>query len=451
MHLNQWIVVVVCSVGATSAAQFNGQTVAARKSRAADFVVPIERSTLPNGLVVLLSPDDGTNEVAIELSFGCGALRQPANLAGLPHVVEHAIASGTTAETNYQALLEARGATDFNGFTNPDRMGYTGVVPPEELPFALWVHADRLGRRETLMTEASLERHRRIVMQEKLLRLEDAAYGASGRMMFRYLFPKTHPLHEGVIGTSATMSGITLADANTFARTCLVPNNAMLVVAGRFTVPETMAAIEATLGRLPRGPEPIPLGEAPKLTKTMSQLISEDVARKPRVTRAWALPLARSNDAFALSLGAALLPVYTDGLIGMRVESDYFSTGAGGVFALAVTTPHPLDPAEPTSNAEAVLRNLTFAPLPADVVAASYHLIDLQILGSLSSMPSRVQTVSRLFHEGEGAAALPSLDRHWRFSPERLHGDTSELLKGAHLVLESKPVRPLPKPPERRR
>lgn len=450
MNFDRLVVVVVVGLGSWAFAQFNGQTVAARKSRPTDFALVVERRQLNNGLVVLMSPDEGANDVAIELSFGCGALRQAPNLAGLPHLVEHALASGPTPETDYQRLLEARGATDFNGFTTMDRMGFTGVVPPEELPFALWVHADRLGRRERLILGPELERHRRIVMQEKLLRIEDASYGAATRMMFRYLFSKRHPLHEGIIGTAATLEAITVDDAVAFARTCLVPNNAVLSLAGRFDVEQAMHAVTETLGRLPAGAPLAPVPDTPPLAQGRTADVVEDVARKPQVTMAWWLPSVRKDDAYTLSLGATLLEVYTDGLIGMRVESAVVPNGIGGIFALSVTTPHPLAATEPGSNAEVVLRNLTYSPLPADVVAASYHLLDHQLLAGLSSTASRAALLSHLYHQAEGAQTLPPLDRHWHFSPELLHAGTAPFLKGAHVVLESKPVRPLP-PPRRKR
>jgi hypothetical protein len=444
MHLERVVLVLVCSVGFWSYGQFTGQTVVPRKTRPADFTVPVERRTLPNGLIVLLSPDDSVNEVAVDLTFGCGALRQPPGRAGLAHLVEHALASGPTPETDYQALLEARGATDFNGFTSMDRFGYSLVTPPEELSFTLWVQADRLGRRETLTTDASLARHRRIVMQEKLLRIEDASYGAATRMGFRYLFAKSHPLHEGVMGTAASLESITVADVNAFAKTCLLPNNAVLTLAGRFTVESAMAAITATLGRLPRGADLDPFPKTARLTTSSAHGVTEDVARRPRVTMLWTIPELGAQDAYALSLGATLLPVYTDGLNGMLVESDFVSNGPGGLFVLAVTTPRPLDPAEPVANADFVLRNLTFAPLPADVVAASYHLLDQRQLALLSSMAARASLIASLFRETGGRGELPSLDRHWRFSPEALHSQTAGFLKQSKVTVQSKPTRPLP-------
>jgi hypothetical protein len=444
MRFERVVFVLVCSVGVCSYGQFVGQTVAPRKSRAPDFTVPVERRTLRNGLVVLMSPDAHANEVAIELTFGCGALRHSSARGGLAHLVEHALASGPTPETDYQGLLEARGATDFNGATSMDRLAYSVVVPPEELAFALWVHADRLGRRDTLTTAESLARHRRIVLQEKLLRIEDASYGAAMRMAFRYLYAKSHPLHEGIIGTAATLEAITVDDVNTFARACLVPNNAVLTLAGRFAPEEALGALATTLERVPRGADLPPLPKTGLLPATAKHDVTEDIARRPRVLLAWTIPTVGADDAFALSLGATLLPVYTDGLIGMHVESDFVPGGPGGLFALSVTTPHPLDPAEPAANADVVLRNLTFSPLPADVVAASYHLIDQRLLSLLSSMPSRAALLTALYREGDGRGELAPLDRHWRYSPEKLHSDTARILKGPHIVIESRPTRPLP-------
>lgn len=444
MHLERVVLVLVCSVGVSSLGQYVGQTVVPRKSRATDFAVSVERRTLPNGLVVLLSPDARANEVAVELTFGCGALRHSSARGGLAHLVEHALASGPTPETDYQAQLETRGATDFNGATSMDTLAYTVVVPPEELAFALWVHADRLGRRTELTTQESLARHRKIVLQEKVMRVEDASYGAAMRMAFRYLYAKSHPLHEGVIGTAATLEAITVDDVNTFARSCLVPNNAVLTLAGRFDVDEVMRTLEGTLARVPRGADLPPIPKTGQLPATARHDVTEDVARRPRVTLVWTIPSLGADDAFALSLGATLLPVYTDGLIGMHVESEFVSSGPGGLFALSVTTPHPLDPAEPAANADVVLRNLTFSPMPADVVAASYHQLDQRVLASLTSMPSRAALLTDLYRETDGRGPLAPLDRHWNYSPEKLNVDTARFLKGTHVVVESRPTRPLP-------
>ncbi|MCA2978178.1 MAG: insulinase family protein [Myxococcaceae bacterium] len=444
MSFARVVLFLACSLSAHGFAQFSGQSVAPRRSKPTDFALPAERRGLPNGLVVLVSPDEGANEVAVEISFGCGALAHSSARGGLAHLAEHALASGPTPDTDYQAMLEANGATDFNGSTTLDSLSYSVVVPPEALALALWVHADRLGRRETLTTPEALARHRRIVLQEKLARLEDAPYGAATRLAFRGLFAKSHPLHEGVIGTAATLEAVTVDDVNAFARACLTPDNAVLTLAGRFTPAEALAAVEATLGRLPRGSGAPPLPRTAKLQAVSKLDVPEDVARRARVTLMWPLPALGRDEAYALSLGATLLPIYTDGLNGMEVASVYLPSGAGGLFALSVTTPRPADASEPRGNAEVVLRNLTFNPLPADVVAISYKLLDLHLLARLSSMSARAALLSALHREAGAEAELPPLDRHWRYSPEKLHADTKDFFKGAHVSVESKPTRPLP-------
>lgn len=423
---------------------FPGQKVAERKTVAKDFDFPLERRELPNGLIVLLSADEFSNDVSVDLSFGCGALEQPPGKAGLAHLTEHALASGPTPETDYRQLLERRGATVFNGLTTVDRLSFVVVVPPEELELALWANADRLGTLPALLTADALERHRRIVMQEKLLRIEDAPYGASVRMAMRQLFPKTHPLHEGVMGTEATLKSVTVGDVQAFAHACLLPNNAVLTIAGRFRVDDAMAQVERTLGRLPRGgapPEPVATGV---LLEDRQLKVSEDVARMPRVTFAWSFSNPWPEHSEALELGSVLLPVYTDGLIGMRVESEYLEFAGGGLFVLAVTTPRAKDQGEAVGNAEVVLRNLTRSMMPADVLAFAFHVIDRITLSSLSATDGRVALIKRLVSGGREPVVRGFFDRHWKMSPVLLEQTSGKVLKGPHVSVEAKPTRPLP-------
>lgn len=422
------------------------QEVTTRRTTAADLALSVERYVTGNGLTVLLSPDPAANQVVTILSFAAGGVREPPKLSGLAHLAEHLYAAGLTPGTDYQALLEQRGALYFNASTSIDRMSFYTTVPPEELPLALWCHADRLGRLPSTFTAEGFEHHRRVVLQERQQELEDAAYGTTQMAMMARLFPESSPLHRGVIGTPASLAGATLADARAYGDRYLVPANATLVLTGRFDPAQAREWVERTLGTLPPGVR----AEAPAAPRPVAQAaelkVVEARARRPRVTLAWTIPTPGDEVVESLSLGSVLLPIYSDGLVGMSVDAAFLPFEGGAVFALEVTLPHAADVTEAGMNAEVVLRMLANAPMPADLVVATLHAYDRLTLARLASPVGRAALLASIEQLGLGALRGHSpTERHWRLTPEVIFANAYQALKTPHLIIHARPTRPLEK------
>ena len=258
-----------------------------------------QRFELPNGLIVLLAPDRGFSNVLVWTTFRAGTLYEPAGRSGLAHLVEHLMATGPTPQTDYQTLLETRGARHFNASTDFETMQFETVVPAAELSLALWVDADRLGSLPALIDAEQVERNRRVVLQERAVRDVDAPYGLVDEQLFKRLFAAPHPLHGSVAGVPAELAHVTAGDAQTFATRLLVPANGVLTIVGRFDPAEARRLIEDGLGRLPAGrrariPALPPFGQA------MVDARQELIAREPRVIEAWRLSRVSHDEALAL-------------------------------------------------------------------------------------------------------------------------------------------------------
>ena len=279
-----------------------------------------QRFELPNGLIVLLAPDRGFSNVLVWTTFRAGTLYEPAGRSGLANLVEHLMATGPTPQTDYQTLLETRGARHFNASTDFETMQFETVVPAAELSLALWVDADRLGSLPALIDAEQVERNRRVVLQERAVRDVDAPYGLVDEQLFKRLFAAPHPLRGSVAGVPAELAHVTAGDAQTFATRLLVPANGVLTIVGRFDPAEARRLIEDGLGRLPAGrrariPALPPFGQA------MVDARQELIAREPRVIEAWRLSRVSHDEALALRLGAQLLSFLTDGAFGMRLSA----------------------------------------------------------------------------------------------------------------------------------
>jgi hypothetical protein len=113
--------------------------------------------------------------------------------------------------------------------------------------------------------------------------------------------------------------------------------------------------------------------------------VVEDLSRKPRIPMAWALTDPFPGTIEALSLGAVLMTIYTDGLVGMSVDAEFIEDPRGGLFVMTVTMPHALDPLEASNNAEVVYRNLVQGAASSDVIVSTFHALDRVFLQTLTS------------------------------------------------------------------
>jgi len=105
--------------------------------------VAYEKTTLPNGLELILIEDHRLPIVAVNIWYHVGPANEAPGLTGFAHLFEHMMFAATRHLPRGMAdrLLEGAGATDSNGSTDYDRTNYYDTVPSNQLALALWVHA----------------------------------------------------------------------------------------------------------------------------------------------------------------------------------------------------------------------------------------------------------------------------------------------------------------------
>lgn len=413
--------------------------------------VPVERVVLPNGLVVLLAPDPTVSSVAVWMSFRAGALHGDAVRSGLAHLVEHLMASGPTPDTDYATLLERRRARWFNATTGFDFMTFEAVVPAEELPLALWVATDRLATLPGLVDAALVEKHRRVVLQERAIRNVDVPYGLVDEHLLGRLYARPHPLHGGVIGSPATLASITAEDVRTFVAARLVPANAILTLVGRFDPGVARRLVEEGLGRLPSGRRPGPASVPPwPLSMSLVEEQRELLSREPRVTLAWRFPGIPHDDATALQLGAVLLTFLTDGAWGMRIDAHLQEYAGESTFTMDLVVPYDEPARVVQDDAEAFLRLLTHREIPFEHLVAANLLLDRSALFSLDALRTRAVILTRVEDRFGGRGRVADvLARHWDLDGGVVRDTARVFLKVPKLVLHARPVRPKPARAER--
>jgi zinc protease len=105
----------------------------------------IQRTTLPNGLRVVLQPDSSVPTVAVAMTYDVGSKDEQPGQSGFAHLFEHLMFQGSkhVAPSQHGRLVAARGGI-VDGKSDGERTLYFQTLPANELALALWLEADRL-------------------------------------------------------------------------------------------------------------------------------------------------------------------------------------------------------------------------------------------------------------------------------------------------------------------
>jgi zinc protease len=248
-----------------------------------------EKSTLANGLEVILHEDHSTPIVVVNTWYKVGSGDEKPGRTGFAHLFEHIMFMGSqnVPVGAFDKWLEAAGANN-NGSTTEDRTNYYESMPSNALPLALWLDADRMGRLLPVMDQQKMDLQRDVVKNERRQRVDNVPYGTAAETILEALYPKNHPYHWPVIGSMTDLSAASLDDVKEFFRTYYAPNNATLVIAGDFNRDSALVWVERYFGGIPRGPKLPARPIVPPVAVRDTFLVLEDKVTLPRLYETWA-------------------------------------------------------------------------------------------------------------------------------------------------------------------
>jgi len=340
-------------------------TVAAQRSASSRGVprLEFEKTTLPNGLEVILHEDHSTPIVVVNTWYKVGSGDEKPGRTGFAYLFEHIMFMGSqnVPTGQFDKLLEAAGANN-NGSTTEDRTNYYESLPSNALPLALWLDADRMGHLLPVMDQAKLDLQRDVVKNERRQRVDNVPYGKWRETVLAALYPPNHPYHWPVIGSMADLSAASLEDVKQFFTTYYAPNNATIVIAGDFNRDSALTWVNRYFGGIPHGPAMPPRPVVPAVTVPRDTfLVLEDRVVLPRLFEVWETGRIFTPDDAPLDVLASVLAgdknsrLYKRLVFDMQVAQDVSafnnSTKLDGNFNIIVT---PKPGQTPTRMAELV-------------------------------------------------------------------------------------------------
>ena len=210
----------------------------------------IEEYTLDNGLHVVLAPNENAHKVMMNTVYSAGALNDPKGKGGLAHLLEHLAFKGTqdVVGEEFQRRLDQY-TLMHNAMTSYEATQYINVMRPDQhaIDELIYLEAQRMNK--LVIQDKFVPSEIEIVRRERELRLDqpfsvlidDAFKSAYGNQSLGRL----------AIGDLSELKSIRLNELKTFYQTWYAPNNATMVITGKFDKVKTLNAIEQNFKSIP--------------------------------------------------------------------------------------------------------------------------------------------------------------------------------------------------------
>lgn len=209
----------------------------------------INEYRLANGLQVLLFADQTKQNATVNIVYRVGSRHESYGETGMAHLLEHLLFKGTPKHQNIPQELTSHGANP-NGSTWYDRTNYyeSFAANDANLEWALDLESDRMINsyiaRKDLDSEFSVVRNEMESGENSPVRILMEKVMANA-----YLW---HNYGKSTIGARADVENVKIENLQAFYRKYYQPDNATLVVGGKFDEAKTLDLINKKFGSIPK-------------------------------------------------------------------------------------------------------------------------------------------------------------------------------------------------------
>ena len=302
-------------------------------------VVMIEGVTeyrLDNGLQVLLAPDDSRAQTTVNMSYRVGSRHEGPGETGMAHLLEHLLFRGSPRHPDALAEFSRRGLAA-NGSTSNDLTNYyaTFASNPETLRWYLAWQADAMLNSNIARQDLDAEMP---VVRNEMERGENSPFSMLMQQVASAAYV-WHPYGRSVIGARSDVEHVGIEPLRAFYHRYYQPDNATLIVTGRFDAQQTLQWIAQEFGPIPRPGRPLPPDSTTEPVQQGARSVTlQRIGGSPIVLAQYHVPAAGSDAYTALAIGSAMLadtpagPLYQS-LVAQNLASSVFG------FARAMAQP----------------------------------------------------------------------------------------------------------------
>lgn len=223
----------------------------------------IEEYRLKNGLQVLVVPNDQETKVMLDVVYFTGSLNDPKGKSGLAHLLEHLAFKGTKhiSGNEFQRRLD-KYTLRANAVTNHYATRYLNVIRPdaESIAQVLQLEAERMHH--LVLKADDVPSEIEIIKREREVRMDKAPALMADELLTRLYGDQS--LGRMPIGRLDELKSIQLAELQKYYQTWYAPNNAALIITGKFKKDDLLQQLDTAFSSIPAKSLP-PQPTAPRL------------------------------------------------------------------------------------------------------------------------------------------------------------------------------------------
>jgi len=259
----------------------------------------VHRTTLPNGLTVLVRRDDSAPVVAIVTHVKAGYFDETDDIVGIAHVLEHMYFKGTARRGVGEISRETKGAGGYlNAGTIYDYTSYYAVLPSSGFAKGLDVQADAYAN--SIVDADELGRELEVIIQEAK-RKTDNPTAVAVETLYEVLHD-THRIRRWRIGREAGLRTFDREKLVRFYRNFYRPSNTILTIVGDIDVDDAMRQVTDLYGPLEDGEISRAPGEAESSVDAFRyRELAGDISQA-QLVMGWRTPHTMHEDTPALDL-----------------------------------------------------------------------------------------------------------------------------------------------------
>ncbi|WP_425257562.1 M16 family metallopeptidase [Rubrivivax sp. RP6-9] len=294
---------------------------------------------LANGLQLLLVPDAAKPTTTVNLTYRVGSRHENYGETGMAHLLEHLLFKGTPTHRNLLGEFSKRGLRA-NGTTWYDRTNYFASfsASDDNLRWYLGWLAD--GMVNSFIARSDLDTEMTVVRNEM-----ERGENSPGRVLLQQTMAAMYTWHnygKSTIGARSDVENVDIPRLQAFYREYYQPDNATLIVSGRFDPAKTLAWAVQAFGPLPR-PQRV-LVPTTTLDPPQDGERSVTVRRAggaPQLYVAYHVPAAASADYAAAELLVSILGNAPAGRLHKRLVEGRLAAQTFG-FGFGLAEPGPV-------------------------------------------------------------------------------------------------------------
>ena len=289
---------------------------------------------LGNGLQILLVPDDSKPTTTVNLTYRVGSRHENYGETGMAHLLEHLIFKGTPTTRNVLGEFSKRGLRA-NGTTSQDRTNYFASFSANDdnLRWFLSWHADAMVN--SFIARSDLETEMTVVRNEM-----EAGENNPGRILLQQTMATMYQWHNygnSIIGARSDVENVDIGRLQAFYREYYQPDNATLIVSGRFDRAQVLAWTAQYFGGIPKPQRSMrPTYTLEAVQDGERQVTLRRVGGAPVIYVGYHAPPAAGDDMAALTVLSWLLGDPPAGRLHKRLVERKLAAGSFGfTFSLA--------------------------------------------------------------------------------------------------------------------